>query len=120
MAAPAIDLDEPTFASAVDDAQDFIRDNITWGLIAIASGTYLIPGWAAAASGGTASEPAVITMTHASGRLMKFSLTWTTGSVTGVIVQYDKGLGAGYETLSLGTATIAYDGSGNWTGTTWA
>jgi hypothetical protein len=120
MSAPEIDLDEPTFASAVDASQDQIRDNIIWGLIAVASGTYMLPGWPATPSGGTASEPAVVTMTHASGRNMKFTLTWTSGAVTGVAVQYDKGLGAGYETVTLGTATIAYDGSGNWTGTTWA
>lgn len=119
MAAPDIDLDKPTFANAVDDAQDAIRDNITWALIAIMNGSYLLPGWDGGPDSDTA-EPSYAEFTHGSGRKMKFSLTWTDGAVTGIVVQYDKGLGGGYETLTNGTATLSYYASGNFNSVSWA
>ena len=120
MAAPVIDLDEPTFATAVDDAQDFIRDNQIWIIIALGNAGILIPGWTAVPSGGTAAKPAQLVLTGPGSRLIKMAYSYTGNDVTGIVISYDKALGAGYEAVASGTATITYDGSGNWTGTTWA
>ena len=52
--------------------------------------------------------------------LIKFNFTWSSGNLATEIWQYDKGLGAGLETLTGGTITHSYDGSNNWTGATTA
>ena len=120
MAAPALDLAEPTFSSAVDAAQDAIRDNQIWIVIALGNAGIIVPGWNATPTGADLSKPDTVVMTGPGGRKIRMTYSYTGDDVTGIVVAYDKNLGAGYETLASGTATLTYDGSGNWSGSTWA
>ena len=117
MAAPAINHDEPTFWSAVDGAQDQIRDNIDWVVIALGNAGIIVPGWAAAPSGADPAKPSRVVLTGPGSRKIRMTYTYTGDNVTGIDIDYDSG--SGYEQVVLGTATLTYDGSGNWTGTTW-
>ena len=117
MAAPAIDITAPAAANAWDDDLDQIRDNIVILMIMAAGQGYLLPNWTTTVNGTDKSEPDSIEMTQASLK-MKWVFTWSSGNVTAIVWQYDKGLGAGYETLTCGTLTLSYDGSNNFTGAT--
>ena len=124
MAAPAYDKAKPDFANPVDSDLAQVRDNEQWLMIAAAASGYILPAWTTVAVGSGSpenlAEPATITMTHSDGRKMKWTLTWSSGKVTTVLWQFDKGLGGGLETLTGGTATLTYDGSNNWSGATTA
>ncbi len=120
MAAPAADLLKPDFADPVDSTQDDIRDNQIWIIIALGNAGVLMPGWAAVPSGADLSKPDQLVLTGPGGRLIKMVYSYTVDDVTGIAVWYDKNLGGGYELLVSGTATISYNGAGEWTGTTWA
>lgn len=120
MAAPDVDFDKPDVANAHDTDVDAIRDNTIWTVIAMAVEGITIPEWNAVPSGSDLSKPDDIVLTGPAGRKIRLTLSYTVDSVTGIVVEYDKNLGAGYEPMNLGTATIAYNGSGEWTGTTWA
>lgn len=80
------------------------------------------PGWAMAASGGTAEQPATLTYSRGTERV-RATLTWGTtggeaGNVTQAVYAYSANSGTDYGTI--GTKTITYDGSGNVTATAWA
>lgn len=114
MAAPAFDNTKPDFANSVDTDVDAIRDNSEWLMIAAAGAGYMLPGWATTAT----SPPEYTQIEMVKGtRKMKWVFTWSGGKPTQIVWQFDRGLGAGYETLSLGTITVNYDGNGNFTGT---
>lgn len=79
-------------------------------------------GWAMAASGGTAEQPATLTYSSGAERV-RATLTWgTTGGGAGSVIQavyaYSSTSGSSYDTI--GTKTITYDASGNVTATSWA
>lgn len=120
MAAPAIDHAKPDFATAVDANMDSIRDNEIWHLIAFASAAILVPGWNSVPSGADLAKPDDVVLTGPGGRKVRITYTYTGDDVTGIDIDYDKNLGAGYEQITLGTGTITYDGSGNFSGCTWA
>ena len=120
MAAPQINLARPDFGVAVDTNQDNIRDNTIWTVIALACSGIIFPEWNAVPSGADLAKPDDVVLTGPGSRLIRLTYSYTGDDVTGILVEYDKTLGAGYETLVLGTATLTYDASGNWTGTTWA
>lgn len=117
MAAPSFDLTAPAAANAWDDDLDQIRDNVAWLMTAAASNNFMLPGWTTTASGADLSEPDYIKME--SGSLeMRWTFTWSSGSVTQVVWAYDDG--TGLTTLTGGTVSISYDGSGNFSGATTA
>ncbi len=120
MTAPQINTDKPVFGgNPVDDELDQLRDNIIWLVQAAASGGYALPNWTTTVAGADPAELDSITLTLGS-ILIKFNFTWSSGNLATEIWQYDKGLGAGLETLINGTLTHSYDGSDNWTGVTTA
>lgn len=120
MAAPTIDLAKPDFADPVDSTQDAIRDNQIWIVIALCNAGILVPGWNAIPTGGDLSKPDYVTLTGPGGRKVRLTYSYTGDDVTGIDIDYDKNLGSGYEQMASGIATITYNGSGQWTGTTWA
>lgn len=77
---------------------------------------YMLPNWDTTFA--PADAPTVIEMIEdgATGRKMKWAITYTDGNPTTIVWSYDSG--AGYATLTGGTQTISYDVSGNITGVT--
>jgi hypothetical protein len=80
------------------------------------------PGFNLAVSGGTASQPALLTYSKGTERV-KAALTWGTtggenGNVTVAVYSYSSNSGGAYDTI--GTKTITYDTNSNVTATTWA
>lgn len=119
MAAPILDQTAPAAAHAWDDDLDAMRDNATWLMIAAAGQGYVLPGWTTVVNGADKSEPDSIEMTKGSLK-MRWAFTWSSSKVTQQVWAYDRGLGSGYETLTGGTITLAYDGSDTFTGATTA
>lgn len=117
MAAPALDQARPAWGNDADGDLDALRDNATWLMIAAAGQGYVLPGWTTVVNGADKSEPTSIEMTKGSLKI-RWSFTWSSSKVTQQVWAYDRGLGAGYETLTGGTITLAYDGSDNFTGAT--
>ncbi len=77
--------------------------------------------WDMTPSGGTASQPTVLTYSKGTSRL-KISLTWgTTGGEAGNPIQavYEKSVDSGSHYTTLGTETISYDSDGNVNGISW-
>lgn len=79
-------------------------------------------GFNLAASGGTASQPALLTYRKGTERV-KAALTWGTaggeaGNVTVAVYSYSADSGSTYTTI--GTKTVTYDSSANVTATTWS
>jgi len=118
MTAPAIDESVPDFGNDVDDDVDKMRENTIYLLTMAAAAAYMLPAWTTTVQGTDKAEPDSITMTHSDSRGMRFQFTWTSGNVTQINYQFDKGLGSGYEEILLGTLAIAFDGDGNFTGAT--
>ena len=114
MPAPTIDLTKPQAANEWALDLDAIRDNIAGVMMAAASAGYALPGWSTTTVG--APEYTNITMTRGVVR-MRWLFTWAGGAVVQEARQYDRGAGAGYESVPLGTFTYTYDGNNNWTGT---
>ena len=77
---------------------------------------YMLPNWDTTFT--PADEPTVVEMTEdgATGRKMKWEITYTSGDPTQIVWSYDAG--AGYAVLTGGTQTINYDVDGNVTGVT--
>lgn len=118
MAAPDIDINRPVFEDApVDQDLDQLRDNVVWMLINTALDQGFVPGWTTTVTGG--AEPSSVELTQGSVKI-RANFTWSGGLPTEIVYQYDKGLGAGLETLTGGTFTPSFDGSGNLTGVTTA
>lgn len=82
---------------------------------AIAAGVMF--GWAMTPSGGTASEPAVITYSKSTDRV-RATLTWSGGKVTEAVYDFSANAGGAWD--AIGTQTIAYDANDNVTGVTWS
>ena len=102
------------FAGSARDNLKAIRDAAIMG-----GGSY---GWNMALSGGTASQPAVLTYSKSTERV-RASLTWGTtggedGNVTVALYEYSSNSGSSYDTI--GTKTVTYDASANVTATTWS
>lgn len=115
MAAPEFDQSKPSIANSYDTDVDQMRDNYVYLLILAAAAAFMLPKWTTTVQGSDKSQPDSITMTY--GLLgMKFIFTWSSGSVQSIKYQFDKGLGDGFEDIYLGTLTISYDSSGNFTG----
>jgi hypothetical protein len=118
MAAPAIDISKPNAANVFNTDLDAIRDNVIWLMIAAASCGYRLPGWSSVPAGADLSKPDSITMTKNSTSIkMKWTFTYSGDNLTVELWQYDKALGAGFETLTHGTVTHTYSGL-NWSGAT--
>ena len=98
----------PAALASVRANQQALRDAILAGSLV---------GWNATPSGGTAEEPAVITRSKGVERV-KSTLTWSGGLVTGVVYAYSANSGSSWDTI--GTLTISYDASDNFTGATWS
>ena len=97
------------FAQSTRDNLRTIRDAVVMG-----GGFY---GWNMAATGGTASEPALLTYSKGTERV-KAALTWSSGNVTVAVYSYSINSGGAWGVI--GTKTITFDGSGNVTATTWS
>lgn len=117
MPAPTYDQTAPAAANAWDDDLDQIRDNMAWLAALGAAGAIVVPNWTTTVNGADPAQPDSIELTRGSVKI-RFTYTWSTGKVTQIVVAYDRGLGAGYETMTGGTITLTYDGSDNFTGAT--
>ena len=113
MTAPVIDETAPEFANDVDNDVIQMRDNTIYLLMMAAGAGYLLPQWETTANGPNLAAPTDIEMIHADGRKMRFQFTWSSDRPATINYQVDKGLGAGYEEIALGTLTLSYDGDGN-------
>lgn len=120
MAAPNIDAAKPAKGNAFDTDLDQIRDNWAWFIAICLHMSLDIPGWNATPAGADLDKPDYVDAVHTDGRKVRVAYSYTGDNQTSVVVQYDKGLGAGYETLTKGTGTRAFNASDQWTGTTWA
>lgn len=120
MTAPALDESKPKWGSGNEVGQnlDQTRDNITW-IIAMAVIGIHVPPWDVTPSGSDLSKPDYIEAVHAiDGRKVKATLTWTGDKITTMVLAFDDT--GGYANFAYGTATISYNGSGQWTGTAWS
>lgn len=120
MPAPVLNEAKPLFdpGEKVAENMSALRDNVTW-LVAMAALGISVPPWNATPYGSDLAEPDYVEIEHAiDGRKVKATLTWTDGSVTTMALSFDDG--GGYAAFALGTASISYNASGQWTGTTWA
>jgi len=119
MPAPELDESQPVFGGGpVDDAMDQLRDNVTWIIAMLAAQVFNIPPWAATPSGADLDKPDYVELVHSDGRKIKATYSYTGDDVTGMVIAFNSG--AGYANFINGTATITFNGSGQWTGTTWA
>jgi hypothetical protein len=66
---------------------------------------------------GTAEEPQYMFYKNGTDWI-RLTLTWSSGRVTQTVYDYSSNSGSSYDTV--GTETIAYDGSDNVTSTTWS
>lgn len=104
----------PQVTQSVRDNQRVLRD------AAILGGGFF--GWPMTPSGGSASQPAVLTYSNGTERV-KAALTWgssggAAGSVTVAAYSYSSNSGGAYE--AIGIKTITYDASANVSGTSWS
>ena len=120
MVAPAMDFNKPDVGNPHDTDIDQIRDNTIWSIIAMAVEGMNIPDWNAVPSGADLSKPDNVILTGPGNRKIKIALSYTVDDVTGIITSYDPDGVSGYDVLASGTAVITYNGSGEWTGTTWS
>jgi len=79
-----------------------------------------LPGWDLSVTGGTAARPTTWTYSKGTERL-RLTITWgTTGGPNGkpqtVVSAYSSDSGSAYDVI--GTSTLSYDASGNFTGST--
>lgn len=88
-----------------------LRDAIVWGLVPHTS------GFSYAQAGGTAAEPATITVSMGNEKTI-LNLTWSSGFITQMVTKYLVSAGGTTETAS--TATVTYDGNGDLTSITGA
>ena len=120
----AEDFTKPAFANAVSSDLDAIRNNFNFLLAAAINGSVVVPGWTTTVESDSSpqdfSEPDRIILTKGT-RAFRFEYTWSGGNVTGIVVKYDDGVSSpSLATLTGGTITLTYDGSGNFTGATTA
>ena len=97
--------------TVIDDTRNNLmamRDNLITGAAA---------GWSYTPSGGSATEPAVMTYAKGTERL-RATITWTSGNPTQIVYAYSSNSGSTYDTI--GTKSITYDADSNVTGASWA
>ena len=94
-------------------------DDIVFNLMALRDGVmfaYMV-GWQSTPSGADLSQPDE--MVHAKGtERLKEVYTWDAGILTDVTYHYSVDSGSNY--TEIGTLSLTYDESGNFTGSTWA
>ena len=117
MAAPTFDGGVPTPAAVYPAQMDQMRQNNFFLLTMAAAASYMLPGWTTTRQGSDGAKPDSYTMTMGS-LGMKFIFTWAGDDIGTIKYQFDKGLGAGYEDIYLGTLSIAFDGNGDFAGVT--
>lgn len=118
MAYPVFDTSKPDPATqGIAAFGQSARDNIqTVRDACILGGGF--PGWSMAASGGTASQPSLLTYSKGVERV-KSALTWDgNGNVSVAVYSYSADSGTTY--LTIGTKTTIYDANQNVTSTTWS
>lgn len=101
------------FAQSTRDNLLAMRDMIVMGCM---------PGWAMAATGGTADQPTTLTYSRTTERI-RATITWgTTGGASGnpQSVAFDYSANGGADWDAVGTETITYDASGNVTASAWS
>lgn len=117
MAVPDWNQAAPNYGAAdVADDLDATRDNLALLFAAIAvHGSPLENGWTFFTTGPLAT-PTTEGWTHSDGRKIRMTATYSAGLVTKIVYAYDRGLGAGYETIYAHNLTV--NGSGQHTGGT--
>lgn len=104
----------PQVLQSVRDNQRVLRDST------ILSGGFV--GWPMTPSGGSASQPALLTYANSTERV-KAALTWgTVGGAAGNVTQttYSYSSDSGGTWATIGTKTITYDAWANVTATAWS
>jgi hypothetical protein len=118
MAAPPFDINKPDPASVGGWGAEITqtRDNLVNNMMYAAAMNFELPKWNTAftygGAGGELTE-AIMTYQPDTSIKMKWVITYS-GSPAKMADRkwyFDKGLGAGYELLSLGTLTYTYDGT---------
>jgi len=120
----AEDFTKPDFANPVDTDLDAIRSNFNFLLGALMNGAPFVPGWTTTVTSNSSpldySQPDQIRLTKGT-RAFQFDLTWSSGNCTQIVCKYDDGVSSpSLTTMTNGTITLTYDGSGNFTGATTA
>ena len=125
-------FDRPDFANAVEVDLGAMQTNWYWLLVAAVNGSVVAPGWTTTINSTSSpvdySEPDNLTLTYLDTsqspnvtRQIVIEYTWTGGNVTQMVIKYGDGTSSpALETVSGGTMTLTYDGSGNFTGATTA
>ena len=124
-------FNEPDFASAVSDSLSAVRDNWYYLMIAAVNGAVVAPGWTTTISSTSSpvnyGQPDALTLTYLDTavspnvtRTIKVAYTWDgSGNVSGMVISYGDGTSSPeLVTVTGGTITLTYDGSGNFTGAT--
>ena len=116
MAAPAFLINRPDYDSTGKGVDlDGIRDNFVWMLNQAVEQGYLL-GWTTTTDY-TGNEINWIQITSGSVKIRR-EYSWSSGQIQTIVHKFDKGLGAGLETLTGGTVTFSFDANGNFTGAT--
>ena len=125
-------FNEPDLASDIATQLSAVRENYWFLLIAAANGSVVAPGWATTINSASSpvdyGQPDSMTMTYLDTtvspnvtKTIQINYTWTSGSVTGMVVQFGDGTSSPeLVTVDGGTITLSYDGAGNFTGATTA
>jgi len=123
-------FNKPDFADGVYSDLAAMRNNWYFLLVSAVNGSIVIPGWTTTMVSNSSpvdyGEPDSIQLSKLDTavspnvtREIHIDLTWTSGSVTGMVLKYDDGSSSpSLTTLTGGTITLSYDGSGNFTGAT--
>jgi len=120
MAAPTLDETKPLWGSGNQVGPNLtqLRNNVTWLVAMAAINGGNVPLWDATPYGANLSKPDYVEFVHSiDGRKIKATFTYTGDIVTEIVLAFDDT--GGYADFPYGTATITYNGSGEWTGTTW-
>lgn len=122
---PTYDISKPdATAQTLAQMGASMRDMETINRAAMACAT--MPGWTMTPSGGTATQPAVITWARGAEQVRE-TITW--GSIGGALnnpqtikYEYSNDSGSTWAVMfgTNGLETYSYDADGNCTGTTWS
>ena len=116
MAAPDWKKDSPAAADTATTAWSNIRDNSALLFMQIALfGFPLEDGWTYAYTG-TLGSVTTEQWSHSDGRIARFTYTYSSGFITKIVLAWDRGLGAGFETICACNITV--DSNGNRTAAT--
>ena len=123
------DFKVPAIGNVTEDDLTQMRLNWYFLLIAAANGAKVVNGWATTMASTSSpqdySKPDSMTLSKTDTtvspnvtRQLQYVYTWTGANLTTMVIKYDDGSGAGLVTVTGGTITLTYDGSGNFTGAT--